>query len=301
MIDAESHKIIDYEIAEQQKQYVEGNTTETSSKFEKVAVSRLIQRWKQDDRSKYYTHDNDGRTRQEIIQNNWSIEERLDIGHASKAIGHRLDSFSTRNQQIFKGIKDQIKKWLNSILYKTATLENKLILWENTWRHFADDHQFCLHEMPYTKNSKWQYKADPNAHDLFIQFLNETKIYVLKSGKDYNTQSNESFNHVKRLYLDKAKKFSTSGSMRIEAGICQWNSPGKWKSLVRERLQAAALLPAQQQILDSEAKTKILHDLRRRNHEFRERTKLQRKIHRKSFQMAEKNADGYKSKNQTRV
>ena len=92
-IDLKTRKIIDFEISLIPKQYVTGNTEECSRNLEKVCMERLIERWKNSQKVKYYIHDNDGVTRSLIEKSKWQIKEVLDVGHALKSIKKNLENF----------------------------------------------------------------------------------------------------------------------------------------------------------------------------------------------------------------
>ena len=74
-IDIVTRKIIDFEIDFQDKQFVEGNTKECSCNLEKVCVERLVERWKSSQKVSFYTHDNDGVTRNIFEKSGWNVTE----------------------------------------------------------------------------------------------------------------------------------------------------------------------------------------------------------------------------------
>lgn len=95
-IDLKTRKIIDFEISLINKQFVKGNTKECSRNLEKVCMERLIERWKNSPKIKYYIHDNDGVTRSLIEKSKWNITEILDVGHALKSFKNNLDNSNKR-------------------------------------------------------------------------------------------------------------------------------------------------------------------------------------------------------------
>ena len=248
MIDKKTNKIVDFEIAMKSKQY-DGNTNASSNSLERIAVERLVERWKDDTLVTHYVHDNDGVTRTAIDKSGWNAQEALDPGHACQAIERRLTAFTKANRGILQGIQAKLLRWLQYLLRTKMTQERREELWLNAWRHYIGDHSFCIHSPDSDHKAKAFHSEDLKK---IKSFLEQTAHYARKVRPDIDTQANESFNKIKTIYLDKSQKYSTSGEMRICAAVCHWNRGDDWKKDLRTRLSIAPLAEEFQKLLDNE-------------------------------------------------
>lgn len=146
-IDINSRKIVDFEIAFQPKQFVDGNTEECSRNLEKVCIERLIERWESNQKVRYYTHDNDGVTRNVIDNSVWKVKEVLDIGHSIKSISNNLENFNNRNGKIFNGLMESIKRFFNTLFRdKKISKEKRIQLYFKMVNHYTGKHKNCSHD-----------------------------------------------------------------------------------------------------------------------------------------------------------
>jgi hypothetical protein len=184
-MNAATKKIVDYEIVEQPKQNVAGNSTESSTNLEKTGVMRIIARWKGNRKVDQYVHDDDGRTRKAMTDAGWNIVELIDPGHAGKSMKKRVEKFSDDNKinkkKLLTGILPLVQNWLVGLMYSTEDAGIKEAKWLNTCRHFCDDHTGCHHKRKEeTTVSPWTFKGDARARELFEDFLKDTKSILTR-------------------------------------------------------------------------------------------------------------------------
>ena len=186
-------------------------------------MERLIERWKNSQKVKYYIHDNDGVTRSLIEKSKWQIKEVLDVGHALKSIKKNLENFNKREGKPFNGLMESMSRYLNSLFRNTSLSQQKRVeLYYNMAEHYIGNHTSCIHD----KNAKLRLYTGNNT-DLFknktLKFLKENDHYAQKINPKLNTQNNECFNRLKTKYLSKNLKYSTSTEMRLSEAVLEWN------------------------------------------------------------------------------
>jgi hypothetical protein len=297
-MDTSTRKIVDYEVVEQTKQNVKGNTSEPSGNMEKAGVMAILKRWKNDKRVERYVHDDDGRTRKAVQDAGWDILEFLDPGHAAKNMDKRIRDYSHAHGNLFKGIQERLQQWFRELIYYELTPEDKGKLWLNTWKHFTGDHSCCVHKKDAgRKDVLW--KPPPkveNALGLFQQFLVETVKYTQRIDKRYTTQAVESFNQTKTIFLPKDQKWSSSQSFRIEAAILKWNDPSGWEKGLEKELKLQAQDPLFQKLLEKETRKGVERNDARREEEAKKKRNVARKAKTKAWKKSDAKADGYGSK-----
>jgi hypothetical protein len=293
LMDCNTNFIIDYEVVQSKKQYVQGNYSGPPGNFEMIGIQRIVDRWKDNSKIIQYVHDNDGKTRRIIEQSGWNIQETLDPGHAVKAIERRVEEFHKKHGNLLAGIKGKLIGWLSFLLRARLTRSEKINLWTTAYSHYRDIHSNCIHDRKnYRKFSPWKHKRDPKVSDLLRLFLEDTVSYILKVHSDNSTQANESFNHVKTFFLNKGKKYSCSGEMRVECAILKWNYPG-WKIDLRKELGIPDLDPEFQAVFDLEEKAIKKRKILEKDEEVRKKKNEKRREARKKEKIDLKSTTGY--------
>ena len=293
MIDIESRKIIDFSINSIPKQFVSGTTKEPSRNLEKVGVFQIAERWKSSQKIKSYVHDNDGVSRNIIIESGWKIEEALDPGHAIKSIKKNLENFNKNNGKPFYRLQESIGRYLEILLRdNTISKEKRIMYYNHIPYHYLGNHSLCQHPKN-IKSRNYTGKNVENFKKKFIEFLEKNKGYIEKVNPNIHTQNNECFNHLKTKYLNKNIKYSTSTELRLSLAILNWNEDN-WINMIFEKLNLEPLCSPYCECWNGRQMTKTKKYQKRRIPKIRKEINERRRKKLTSKIKENKKANGYK-------
>jgi hypothetical protein len=271
-IDAQTGKIVDFEIIEKPFGFFHGNYTGPSNGMEVEGIHRLIPRWKDDSRVVAFCHDRDAKTAK-VIREKWGIDELLDKNHVTKSFDRRIQKTS-----LMDGLKIKLRKFFKVVLKLDESIDQKQAHWENAVQHYQGNHEHCL---PHRADKKHKIIRDPHAIDALRQFLADTKDLIAKVRPGVSTQMCESFHSIKAKLASKDISWTSSWKARVASAILDVNCRG-WRlelyyklglprlsdeaTAVIERHEAERLRKAERRNTPSQKKKTFYYKSIRRHH-----------------------------------
>jgi hypothetical protein len=142
-IDANSGKVVDFEMLGKSIGFTDGNYFHSSNSMAVEGIRRIVSRWRADQtlNSKVvaYVHDRDGKARK-LLTKIWPGKgELLDLNHVIKPFDRKVN----KNQKLNR-VKEKLRRWFIFLLRMDASTPEKIKYWRNTLLHFQGVHHGCF-------------------------------------------------------------------------------------------------------------------------------------------------------------
>jgi hypothetical protein len=225
-----------------------------------------------------YVHDNDAKAKKAIVTAKWSIQEKLDPGHAFKSFDRKLKKFNAQHGKALSEIEDRLRRFLKDLMYRQdLSAWEKVELWRNAALHFAGDHKHCrIEHNPKRPPKVWSRASDPAAMALLKEFLAKTESVVEHVDGAFSTQMNESINRSKIKFADKDHQWRTTWTARMACAVLDRNAPN-WRLMLYDRLNLPPLSPGSRLFLEVRERRRLAEKDWRTSEEFKIERRAQRK------------------------
>jgi hypothetical protein len=182
-----------------------------------------------------YVHDNDAKAKNAIKVAQWPIQEHIDPGHAQKAFVRKLDSFSTKNNNVLADLEGSLSGFFKIVTHMDATADKKVEFWMNSTNHYCGVHSKCPMQHA-TRPVVWAKGKDPKAVGLLNEFLTKTCYIIRCVVGEYSSQLNESFNRGKSKFANKDTNWGMTWEARMCCAVLDRNVDN-WRLQLMDRLQ----------------------------------------------------------------
>jgi hypothetical protein len=153
--------------------------------------------------------------RKVITDSGWEVVEVLDHGHARNSMERRIDQWNRTHNQLFHGIREKIERWFVILTSTEVDPEVQVRKWPESHKQYTSDHISRHHGPKSTESCMRSCGGRPDDIEDLREFFRVTSAIV----------GNELFHRLKKVFLQKEKKYWTSHVMRLDAPILQWNEP----------------------------------------------------------------------------
>ena len=254
IVDPKTRKILDFEIVFKATGKSKGNFDGPSNQMEVECLRRLIPRWKNDEKVRFYVHDKDAKTKCLIQDQQWEIEELIDKNHLMKSYERKWNKYKRTAPSKFYGLHDRLRRYFILILKEDMDINEKTKQWINAANHLIGDHSKCIHGTLDDSYTIWN-AGQENEQDLqcLKLFLTSSAKLLMHCDTNVSTQMCESFHAVKAHLANKLLNWSTSWEIRVACAILNINE-SSWKFELYRRLGLPTLdRTVQRQIHEIEA------------------------------------------------
>jgi hypothetical protein len=242
MIDADSGRVVDFEIVEKSSPTRRGNYEGSSNGMEVEAMRRMIGRWEDDEKVETIITDQDSKLAKVIRESAWDVTHEFDANHAKKSLDRYQEHLPKEQRQHLHGLGQRLKKWFNHVLHLPIGREKRVEEWENAYNHYCGDHTRCAD--PEHHGYRWRYEESPEGQATLRQYLAEgSKVIRKVDPLRGSTQGNESFHAVKAKYADKRLNLPGSTEGRFALAVVSHSGGPGWTEELRSSLQLPPLPP----------------------------------------------------------
>jgi hypothetical protein len=223
LVDVQQKRIVDFDIVLKTKPGVQGDWDGSSNGMEVRGLTRLIDRWKTNEKVGGIVHDNDSKATAAIAAAEWNVTQWYDPNHVLKQFARRWKSCQTGK---LRGFYAKLLMWFRHLLRSDYSIDKKKEYWLNTLEHFQGHHEGCPREHPASGRGgrKLRITTDEQRHQMRA-FLAETVELLARCLTGVHTNFNESCNALKVHYGDKNTSWKGSWSARMMCAMMQVNTP----------------------------------------------------------------------------
>ena len=146
-----------------------------------------------------------------------------DPGHVLLSIMRTIKTINSSNNNIFTPLLANFEAFTKNIVMNIEDKNHRVNVYKNIALHYAGVHNdFCMHDED-SQTAIFFDESNPNAFKIFQTFLEKTSEIISEIKPGISTQSNESYNHHSKKYINKLYAYRATYSTRTAISILDWN------------------------------------------------------------------------------
>lgn len=157
------------------------------------------------------------------LQRNPPIIMLKDPGHVLLSLMRTIKTINSSNNNIFTPLLVNFEAFTKNIVMIIEDQDHRVNVYKNIALHYAGQHiQFCMHDKD-SQTAVFFDESNPNAFKIFQTFLEKTSELISEIKPGISTQSNESYNHHSKKFINKLYAYRATYSTRHAISILDWN------------------------------------------------------------------------------
>lgn len=186
---------------------------------------RLMKNTLLDTRIVSFTSDGDIKIKKFIsgLQRNPPLIMLKDPGHVLLSLMRTIKIINSSNNNIFTPLLVNFEAFTKNIVMNIEDQDHRVNVYKNIALHYAGQHnQFCMHDKD-SQTAVFFDESNPNAFKIFQTFLEKTSELISEIKPGISTQSNESYNHHSKKFINKLYAYRAIYSTRHAISILDRN------------------------------------------------------------------------------